>query len=54
MGYIDYCSLCKYSYTSACKYGSKECNQERAKIQLDIHNQIIEHEMSKEAKNGNL
>lgn len=38
MGYIDYCSLCKYSYTSYCKYASKECNQEKARILLEISN----------------
>lgn len=38
MGYIDYCSLCKYSYTSDCKYASKECNQEKARILLEISN----------------
>lgn len=38
MGYIDYCSKCKYYYTSACKYGSKECNQEKARILLELKN----------------
>lgn len=32
MGYIDYCSLCIYAYTKDCKHGSKECNQEKARI----------------------
>lgn len=36
MGYIDYCSLCKYVYTKDCNYGSKECNQEKARIMLEV------------------
>lgn len=36
MGHIDYCSLCKYVYTKDCNYGSKECNQEKARIMLEV------------------
>lgn len=53
MGYIDYCSLCKYAYTKDCKYGSKECNQERARILLEISNLIAKHEAKEqETENG--
>lgn len=47
MGYIDYCSLCKYAYTKDCKYGSKECNQERARIMLEISKAIKQKERAK-------
>lgn len=40
MEYIDYCSLCKYTYTKDCKYGNKECNQERARIMLEVSKAI--------------
>ena len=40
MGYIDYCSQCQYAYTKDCKYGSKECNQERARILLEVSEKI--------------
>lgn len=36
MGYLNYCNLCKFAYTSECKYGTKQCNQERARIMLEI------------------
>ena len=36
MGYIDFCSKCQYAYTKDCKYGSKECNKERARIILEL------------------
>lgn len=44
MGYIDFCSSCKYSYTSDCKYGSKECNQERARIMLETTEEVNKEE----------
>lgn len=49
MGYIDYCSLCQYAYTKDCKYGSKECNQERARILLEVSKAIKQKER---AENG--
>lgn len=44
MGYIDFCSLCKYAYTKDCKYGSKECNQEKARIMLEVSEKIKQKE----------
>ena len=43
MGYIDYCSECKYLYTDKCKYGSKECNEEKIRILLEKTKKKEEH-----------
>lgn len=42
MGYIDYCSQCQYAYTKDCNYGSKECNQEKARILLENSARLVD------------
>ena len=44
MGYIDYCSSCYYAYTTDCKHDSKECNQEQARIMLEVSEKIKQKE----------
>lgn len=36
MGYIDYCSKCRFAYTSRCQPHSRECNAEKALILAEM------------------
>ena len=36
MGYIDYCSKCRYAFTSKCQPRTRECNAEKALILAEM------------------
>ena len=44
MGYIYFCSLCKYAYTEDCECGGLKCIQEKARIMVEVSNKIKQKE----------